>query len=117
MPRAQPVPRSRNWSRIVADILGSAPAAQTAAQATMRREVTDHVRSAARLPVAWLDDDDRARRTLARLVVQRLEAESFRLLDEWRDRVLRGRDHSSFWTMVRTVTWFLAIRYAADVDR
>jgi hypothetical protein len=117
MPRSQPVSRSRNWSRIVADILGSDLPAQAAAQATMRREVTDYVRCAARLPVGWLDDDDQARRTLARLVVQRLEAESFRLLDEWRDRVLRGRDHSSFWTMVKTVTWFLAIRYAADADR
>jgi hypothetical protein len=103
--------------RVVADILGSHPPAQAAAQAAMRRDVIDYVQCTARLPVGWLDDDDRARRTLARLVVQRLEAESFRLLDEWRNRVLRGRDHSSFWTMVRTVTWFLAVRYAHDVER
>jgi len=117
MPRSQPDSRYLNWVRIVGDILGSYPPAQIAAQATMQRKVTDYVRCTARLPADWLDDDDLARRAIARLVVQRLEADSFRLLDEWRNRMLRGRDYSSFWTMVKTVTWYVAIQYAHDIER
>jgi hypothetical protein len=102
------------WSELIADITVGSPAARAAALATLRREVTEDVESIPRLPVAGLDDTPLARHALARRVLERLEADGFRLLIEWRGRWLRQRDHSSFAAMTRTVLWFVAVQCAPE---
>jgi hypothetical protein len=96
---------------LVADLVAGTQAAQEAALAILRREVGDYVECFAALPFDWLDDTEHARRAIAERVLARLEADRYRVLRDWRCRALRHKDHARFWTMVRTVLWYVAIEY------
>ncbi|HET9622178.1 MAG TPA: hypothetical protein VFP84_12480 [Kofleriaceae bacterium] len=87
------------------------------ALATLRREVGAHVEQVAVLPVAWLDACEAARRMIARGVLGCLEANDFSVLQEWRGRVLRGREHASFARMLKTVILFVSLQYAGRAGR
>jgi hypothetical protein len=117
MPRSQPKrPRPRSdadWSRLIGDLTEASPAIRDAGLAILRRDIGDHIEYVATLPVPWLDACPRARRELARLVLERLEANDFYLLTAWRGRRLRRRDHCAFATMVKTVLWYVSFQYAA----
>ncbi len=116
MPRSQPHPelrQDRDYLELVTDIvMGS-----DAAWATLRRHVVDYIEGFARFPIGWLNESELARRTIARRVVERLAADSFDLLAQWRRRVLQGEDHAAFATMLHTVIWWVAIRHAHATGR
>ncbi|HEX8113407.1 MAG TPA: hypothetical protein VF516_37010 [Kofleriaceae bacterium] len=115
MPRSQPHPalrHDRDYLELVTDIVIGPAAARGAAWAVLRRHVTDYIEGFARLPVGWLNESELARRTIARRVVDRLAADSFDLLAQWRRRVLQGEDHAAFATMLHIVIRWVAIRYA-----
>lgn len=112
MTRSQPPRQDRDYLELVTDIVFGSAAARDAAWATLRRHVVDYIERSARLPSGWLNESELARRTIARLVVDRLQADSFELLAQWRWRVLHAQDHAAFATMLHTVIWYVAIRYA-----
>jgi len=116
MPRAKRPGLRPNWQwvRIIADVLMSHPPVQQAAWAIVEREVIDHVECQVALPLDVGVDDGQARRVIAQRVIQILQAESFSVLEEWRRRVLRGTDSSSFYAMIKAVAFFAAIGYARD---
>jgi hypothetical protein len=107
-----PMPRSP-WSHdapladdacaaLVDDLL-VAGAALDAAKAALRRAVTAYVTRVDDVPGP-------ADAALATQVVDRLEADDGLVLREWRRRQAAREDQAPFWTMVRTVTWYLAVQ-------
>lgn len=94
---------------VVADLITGTGAAHEAARATLHREVGDYVECFAALPFDGVDDSVAARHAIAERVLAWLEADRYRVLREWRHRALRGEDHARFWTLVRTVVWFVTV--------
>lgn len=113
MPRSQPPRQDHVYFELVTDIVDGPAAARDAAWTTLRRHVIDYIERSARLPSGWLNESELARRTIARRVVDRLQADSFDLLAQWRWRVVEAHDQAAFATMLHTVIWYVAIRYAA----
>ena len=116
MPRSQrKLDHDCDHLALVTDLLAGVGPARAAARTALRRIVDDHVRST-RYPIGWLAASTPARRVIARLAWQRLEANRCALLGEWCRRTLRGEDAATFPTMLATVVLFVSAEYAEAME-
>jgi hypothetical protein len=110
--RSRPLRASAQWPPIVRDILAGDVRARQRARTLLWQEVQRFVEHVVRLPIGPLNDDEEARRDIALRVLVKLEKKSNAHLDAWYARQLRQRDHSSFWTWIKTISWSIAIDHA-----
>jgi hypothetical protein len=110
--RSRPLRPSAQWPPIVRDILVGSVSARARARTILWQEVQRFVEHVVRLPIGPLNDDEEARRDIALGVVAKLERKSNAHLAAWYARQLRQRDHSSFWTWIKTISWSIAIDHA-----
>lgn len=108
----RPLLANRQWPAIVRDILIGECPARDEARALLWQEVQRFVEHVVRLPIGPLNDDEDVRRDIALRVLGKLERNSNAHLAEWFARQLERRDHSSFWTWIRTITKSCAIDHA-----
>jgi len=110
--RSRPLRPSAQWPPIVRDVLTGEGRARERARAILWQEVQWFVERVVRLPIGPLNDDEEARRDIALRVLAKLERKSNAHLAAWYQRQLRQRDHSSFWTWIKTISWSIAIDHA-----
>ncbi|HEX8113406.1 MAG TPA: hypothetical protein VF516_37005 [Kofleriaceae bacterium] len=110
--RSRPLRPNAQWPPIVRDILEGDPSARTKARTILWQEVQCFVERVVRLPIGPLNEDEEARRDIAVRVLVKLEKQSNAHLAAWYARQLRQRDHSSFWTWIKTISWSCAIDHA-----
>jgi hypothetical protein len=100
------------WMAIVNDLLEGDERARKLARNELWAQVIALVTTVMRLPVGPLNDDPDAKRDIAIRTIEKLEANDFAHLKEWRARQLRGRSCAQLLGFVKLVARGCAINFA-----